>query len=100
MTQKQLAGELGVTFQQVQRYEKGVDRVACSRLLQIAAALEVAPGVFFPSETNVNGVVTADEMTMLVNRPDTIKMLRAFKGVTGVKRRAAAIELVKAFARV
>jgi transcriptional regulator with XRE-family HTH domain len=100
MSQTQLGDAVGLTFQQIQKYEKGVDRIASSRLLQIASALGVTPGTFFPSPTNVNGVVPSDEMSMLVNRPDTIEMLRAFKGVTGLKRRAAAIELVKAFARV
>lgn len=51
MTQAQLAEATGVTFQQLQKYERGVNRVSAARLLQIATALGDHPGAFFP----VNG---------------------------------------------
>jgi transcriptional regulator with XRE-family HTH domain len=47
MSQEGLATLLGVTFQQVQKYEKGVNRVAASRLYDIAKALDVEIGYFF-----------------------------------------------------
>lgn len=43
MTQEKLAEILGITFQQVQKYEKGVNRVSGSRILAIASALGVSP---------------------------------------------------------
>ncbi|WP_439596283.1 helix-turn-helix domain-containing protein [Falsiroseomonas sp.] len=43
MNQSELARELGVTFQQVQKYEQGTNRIAVSTLLQIAHALKVRP---------------------------------------------------------
>jgi transcriptional regulator with XRE-family HTH domain len=49
MTQSALAAHMGVSFQQVQKYETGQNRVACSRLLQIAEALNVAPADLFPT---------------------------------------------------
>jgi transcriptional regulator with XRE-family HTH domain len=49
MSQTQLAEILEITFQQVQKYERGVNRVTCSRLSEIAAALNV-PITFFFSE--------------------------------------------------
>ena len=42
MSQERLAELLGVTFQQVQKYEKGVNRIAVGRLLDIATALEIS----------------------------------------------------------
>lgn len=48
MNQSQLAKALGVTFQQVQKYEKGTNRVSSSMLWRAAAALNVKPGDFFP----------------------------------------------------
>jgi transcriptional regulator with XRE-family HTH domain len=39
ISQSQLAEEVGLTFQQIQKYEKGTNRVSCSRLVQIASAL-------------------------------------------------------------
>ncbi len=47
MSQIQLAAAVGVTFQQMQKYEKGMDRVAASTLQGIAVALGVHPGSFF-----------------------------------------------------
>jgi transcriptional regulator with XRE-family HTH domain len=48
MSQQDMAARIGVTFQQVQKYEKGVNRVSASRLGNIAAALRVDPSFFFP----------------------------------------------------
>jgi transcriptional regulator with XRE-family HTH domain len=106
MTQKQLADELGVTYQQVQRYESGADQMSTSRLNQIALVLEMSPGSFFPppndgagAGTNINGVVTVfDDLSSLVNRPDTIQLLRAFANVRGKTRRAYVIEFVEIYA--
>ncbi len=47
MTQEALAAACFVTFQQVQKYEKGTNRVSGSRMIQIAEALGVAPAYFF-----------------------------------------------------
>lgn len=47
MTQQDLATKLGVSFQQLQKYEKGLNRVSASRLADIATALGVNPGYFF-----------------------------------------------------
>lgn len=99
LTQKQLGAMLGISFQQVQKYEQGIVHVLCCRLYQISIALETAPGAFFPSNgggesTNVNGVVNSDELTALLDRPDTMQMLRVFKTVTDRKRRKVLIEMV------
>jgi len=47
MTQAGLAEALGVTFQQIQKYEAGQNRIAVDRLAEIAEALDVSPGWFF-----------------------------------------------------
>lgn len=47
MSQEKLAGILGLTFQQVQKYEKGVNRIAASRLYDVANALKVPVWHFF-----------------------------------------------------
>jgi transcriptional regulator with XRE-family HTH domain len=47
MSQQKLAQAIGLTFQQVQKYEKGTNRIGSSRLMQIANALGVAPTYFF-----------------------------------------------------
>lgn len=47
MSQEDLASKLGISFQQVQKYETGANRVSASRLVDIATALDVHPGYFF-----------------------------------------------------
>ncbi|CUH64124.1 transcriptional repressor DicA [Thalassovita gelatinovora] len=47
MTQQQLAEQVGIKFQQIQKYETGTNRVSASRLWDIAEALDVAVGFFF-----------------------------------------------------
>jgi transcriptional regulator with XRE-family HTH domain len=47
MTQEKLADQLGITFQQVQKYEKGTNRVSASRLQQISQSLDVPVSFFF-----------------------------------------------------
>jgi transcriptional regulator with XRE-family HTH domain len=103
MTQKRLGEQLGLTYQQVQRYESGADNISASRLNDIAIVMEVSPGSLYPphgggEQTNVNGVVSTDEFSILVSKPDTIRLLRAFVSVRGSKRRLQVIELVETFA--
>jgi transcriptional regulator with XRE-family HTH domain len=50
MSQSDLAANLGVTFQQIQKYERGANRVAASTLLRIATALDVDVGALLPGE--------------------------------------------------
>ncbi len=57
MSQTALADKLGVSFQQIQKYEKGVNRIAPQRLETIAVALGHPVSVFFPSMDRANGVV-------------------------------------------
>lgn len=56
MSQEKLAAELGITFQQVQKYENGVNRVAASRLATISKVLKVPVYVFFPAEYSVDSM--------------------------------------------
>ncbi|MCC7260650.1 MAG: helix-turn-helix transcriptional regulator [Alphaproteobacteria bacterium] len=48
MTQRTLAGKIGITFQQVQKYENGLNRLSAARLYAIAHALQVPVRLFFP----------------------------------------------------
>jgi transcriptional regulator with XRE-family HTH domain len=49
LTQQQIAEAIGVSFQQLQKYERGTNRISASMLARIAAKLEAAPGDFFPA---------------------------------------------------
>ena len=56
MSQEKLGGALGLTFQQVQKYEKGTNRIGASRLQQIAGILNVPPAFFFEDMPAIEGV--------------------------------------------
>src|SRR3984893_782677 len=55
MSQEKLGDALGLTFQQVQKYEKGTNRIGASRLQQISDILQVAVPFFFEGAPNVSG---------------------------------------------
>lgn len=73
MGQVRLAEILGVTFQQVQKYEKGVNRISASRLFDISLALDIPIQDFFEGlprpEKKTRGGVSADEAPKPVKRP-------------------------------
>ena len=59
LSQSKLAESLDVTFQQVQKYEKGANRIGASRLQQLARVLDVPPAFFFdgaPASATFNGL--------------------------------------------
>ena len=84
VTQTELAEKVGVKFQQVQKYETGMNRVSCSRLVMIAEALEADPSFFIqPKE-----ISTADRPDFADLSGDDIKWLRLGRSMTDAERRA------------
>lgn len=76
MSQIEVASRCGITFQQIQKYENGTNRVGGSRLQQIANALGVAPAAFFDGvgeEQPVGG-----EIAELLTQPGAIRLLRNY----------------------
>lgn len=65
ITQQQMADMLGLTFQQVQKYEKGMNRVGASRLWDISRVLEVPMGFFFEDMD----ASVASQSPRMINRP-------------------------------
>ena len=86
LSQSKLAAELGITFQQLQKYEKGKNRIAVSTLLLIADALSLPVQTFFDS-VEQQGTDAADWPDLLTK--DNIRLIRAFSriGDPEVRRR-------------
>jgi transcriptional regulator with XRE-family HTH domain len=99
MSQERLAELLGVTFQQVQKYEKGVNRIAVSRLIDIARSLEISACRFFDGLEN-RGV--AEESRDYVNdalaTPEGAQLMAVFAGIKSQKVRRKVLDLVKVVA--
>lgn len=104
MSQSVLSGHLGVSFQQLQKYEKGTNRVGASRLQKIAEALEVPVSFFFvdaPSQviaTNDAGIPNQSNTVDFLASPEGFQLNQAFAKITDPKVRAKVGALVKAVA--
>ncbi|APG87394.1 Xre family transcriptional regulator (plasmid) [Sinorhizobium americanum CCGM7] len=99
MSQTDLAQALGVTYQQVQKYENGRTRVSASRLQAIASALEVPLASFFenPPATDDHGDSgpgAGPSMKDFVSSPMGIALNRAFARITDAEVRRAYLGLV------
>src|ERR1700684_3887081 len=86
MSQSALADQLGITFQQVQKYESGANRVGGSRMAQIAEILGVDPGYFFGREVK-GRLQEANYLTFLAIRGAT-ELLAAYAAMTSRQREA------------
>lgn len=84
MTQQQLADAVGIKFQQIQKYETGMNRVSASRLWGIAEALEVPISFFFEGLTE--GEEAAHENAILADR-EAMELVRAYTAIPEQQRR-------------
>lgn len=79
LSQSDLAGEIGVSFQQVQKLEQGANRISAARLYRFARKLGVAPGYFFEElersrrDGEEGDVLASDETLRLIEAYDTIE---------------------------
>jgi transcriptional regulator with XRE-family HTH domain len=102
LSQTALANQLGVTFQQVQKYEKGVNRVGAGRLTKIAEVLGVPVGTFFSGkeilDTEEN--TTADEASplKLLTVSGAFRLLRAYAEIEDSTLRRSIVDLVEQIA--
>lgn len=105
-SQEKLGEALGLTFQQVQKYEKGTNRIGASRLQQIAKILQATPAFFFDGspqgETIAHeGFAEAPSSQYIVDSISSVEGLqlnRAFAGVKDAKVRKRIVDLVAAIA--
>jgi transcriptional regulator with XRE-family HTH domain len=93
MSQSELGDALGVTFQQIQKYEKGANRVSAVRLEQIAAALDESISYF---QTDGHTVSKAgQELQTLMTDPINLRMCRALSGLDNQAMRYQFVRLVE-----
>jgi transcriptional regulator with XRE-family HTH domain len=100
MSQERLAELLGVTFQQVQKYEKGVNRIAASRLYDIATSLEMPIARFFEGLTGGRAAGVAETSKDYVDdalaTPEGAQLIALFASIKSQKVRRRVVELVRA----
>ncbi|MGE5548737.1 MAG: helix-turn-helix domain-containing protein [Solirubrobacterales bacterium] len=95
ITQEKLGESLGLTFQQVQKYERGTNRIGASRLFDLSRVLDVPVGYFFddmPDDVRVNSP------SQILGSSDPEGSLDLYKGDPVMKRET--LELVRAYYRI
>ena len=85
VTQQQLADSVGIKFQQIQKYETGMNRVSASRLWDIARTLDVPIGFFFEGLAGEAGDETV-QADVLANKEAT-ELVRAYYAIPEAQRR-------------
>lgn len=96
LSQEKLADALGLTFQQVQKYEKGVNRIGASRLLHIAGILDVNIEFFFEGIPGLrpSGLPDDSAMAEFMMSPDSDRLVRGFLRLKDDEARRKVVELV------
>ncbi len=118
MSQEQLGGVLGLTFQQIQKYERGANRVGASRLFDLSRVLDVPISFFYddmsepleslhgihqtigttsdlPETQDVLGLDGNNGQRDLLNRRETLELVRAFYRINEPSVRKRVFELIK-----
>ena len=102
MSQEKLADQLGVTFQQVQKYEKGANRVGSSRLQQIAGALKVPISFFFDGIASAKPSSHGDADTAMFDKffasADGSALAEAFSAIKSKVLRRGVLKVIEQIA--
>ena len=101
MSQEKLGDALGLTFQQVQKYEKGTNRIGASRLQQISQALQVPVAFFFEGAPHARGqhraptdAPDAQYVSDYLATKDGLQLTKAFMQIPDPKLRRSIVKLV------
>jgi transcriptional regulator with XRE-family HTH domain len=104
MSQEKLGEMLGLTFQQVQKYEKGMNRISVGRLVDIAKILGVDIHFFFDGiKSGKTGSGFAEEQSSpyiadVMSTPEGLQLIRTFTGIKSAKVRKSIVQLVASLA--
>jgi transcriptional regulator with XRE-family HTH domain len=104
LTQTKLADAAGITFQQIQKYEKGTNRVGAGRLMQFSEALGVPPSYFFEGAPTVGkkqpapqeGELPEDTIVSFLGTREGAALVRAFMAIKQKPIRQTAIAFLEA----
>lgn len=97
MSQEQLGAQSGVTFQQIQKYEKGTNRVSASRLDEFAHLFNVDHNAFFTGAANARNA-TPEAVDRLTVSGRAYKLGRMFDGLSNKKKQQAVYSLISQMA--
>jgi transcriptional regulator with XRE-family HTH domain len=108
LSQEKLADSLGITFQQVQKYENGTNRLSASRLFLVSQALDIGLGYFFEG---ITGQVESQPLQVaekkadmsdagsLLNSRESIELMRAYQQIQDPAARKQLVEIARNLAK-
>src|SRR5688500_8883928 len=102
LSQTELADKIGVTFQQVQKYEKGVNRIGAGRLQRISEALEVPITFFFDASPHAEAKGSnnrGDSVFDLMQTSGSVRIVKAFHKIKSRRARELLVGMVEEMAR-
>lgn len=107
VTQTQLAEAIGITFQQIQKYEHGTNRISAGKLLQIAQFLEVPVSVFFDGldrgkAGGAEGAASSEyrQLRSLITSPEGQRLYRAFSQIQKKETQMTILRMVESLADI
>lgn len=92
MTQEELADLIGVTFQQIQKYEKALNRMAVSTVHKICQALAVAPETFFPV-----GDITLQPLPNGIQQEEITRLIRSYCRIVDAQERQRVLSIIRVY---
>ncbi len=98
ISQGRLGRHLGLTFSQIQKYEKGTNRIGAGRLYQIATFLGVTPSHFFEGIQGDEGTATTQLANGAARRDEVATLNEAFAAIGDTETRASVLALVRSLA--
>lgn len=100
MSQEKLGEQLGITFQQIQKYEKGTNRVGSGRLHEIGRVLGVPASFFFEGQEGGGGPdePQASSFENLMPHKESVQLLQAFNAIPDPAVRRALVNMARALA--
>jgi transcriptional regulator with XRE-family HTH domain len=101
LTQIELGASIGVSFQQIQKYESGANRIGASRLQRIAEVLRLPVPALFDGATSAAEHNPAEQSPRyLLAKPHALRMLNAFSKINSEATRLAVLHLVEAISQI
>ena len=100
MSQEALGDQVGVTFQQIQKYERGINRISASKLYQLSLIFGVSVASFFEGVTDTNAApASSDTAAEPKSSPPPsrkhLELMRAFDAIPGDDQRRALLKLAQ-----
>ena len=96
MSQTEVANAIGVTFQQVQKYERGTNRVGASRLFDLSRILSVPIQYFFAGLNNQSTPIEKkDDNVIHLMKPDTVELVEAYYKVENLQVRRQILSTIR-----